>query len=488
MANKLLIKNSLFSFLRAFLSLAFPLISFPYASRILEPDGIGRINFALSIVTIFTVIANLGITSYATRECAKFKTDKIRLSKFVKEILIINLISALVSYIFLFITINSIQKLYEYKSLLLIFSFHIIANVFFMDWFYYAIDNVKIIPLFSSLFQILSLIFLFTFVKTKEDLNNYAIFGIIPICGSAITNFIYSKKYINYRIKIKLNFKQHITYLFTFFGMSIVTNLYSIIDSSMLGFLSSDFEIGLYTAAIKINKIIIGLIVSFFTVLLPHLARFQSENSESKFIKLSQQSIKIIILLTIPLSIGLYILSKPLIILFCGTAYLDAIIVMKVMTPIVFFIGITNIIGTQILPAIQKEKKSLWSYLFGLGVNIFLNHMFIPKFGALGAAYATLFAEFSTMIIQTLLIRKYIINADLFINLLQTIFSSFVTFIFLFFSVKKTENIYMQLFIIPILSIIIYIICLILLKNSLILDIKKRIFDKLIFCRRIKDK
>lgn len=484
MINKLLIKNSLFSFLRAFLSFAFPLISFPYASRILQPNGIGKINFALSIVTIFTVLSNLGITSYATRECAKYKDDKNKLTKFVKEILLINIISATISFILLFITINSIPKLNDYKSILLIFSLHIIANVFFMDWFYYAIDNVKIIPLFSSIFQLISLIFLFTFVKSKEDLNYYAIFGVIPICGSAITNFIYSTKYVDYRKKIKLNLKQHITFLFTFFGMSIVSNLYSIIDSSMLGFLSSDFELGIYTAAIKINKIIISLIVSIFTVLLPHLSRIKNENCEIKFYVVSQKAIQVVILLTVPLAIGLNVLAKPLIILFCGASYQEAINVMKIMTPIVFFIGITNIIGTQILPAIQKEKNSLWSYLIGLSINFILNYLLIPKYGAIGAAYSTFVAEFITMIIQILLIKKFIINKEIFITLIQTIISSLVLLLFLIISVDLVFNIYIQLFILPIFAIVLYVFLLSLLKNTLIIEIKKIIINKLNFFRK----
>lgn len=481
MPNMLLIKNSFFSFLRAFLSFAFPLISFPYASRILQPDGTGKVNFALSVVTIFTLLANLGITSYATRECSKIKSNKIELTKFVKEILVINLISAFISFVLLLITINSIQKLYNYKSLILIFSLHIIANVFFMDWFYYAIDKVKIIPFFSLIFQFLSLIFLFTFVKSKNDLNNYAIFGIIPICGSAITNFLYSTKYVNYKDKIKLNLKQHIPFLFTFFGMSIVSNLYSIIDSSMLGFLSSDFELGIYTAAIKINKIIIGLIVSFFTVLLPHLSRFKNENSDTKLHKLSQQSIQIVILLTIPLSIGLNIIAKPLILLFCGSTYQDAIIVMKIMTPIVFFIGITNIIGTQILPAIQNEKKSLLSYILGLTINFILNYLLIPKYGAIGAAYATFFAELITMIIQIFLVRKIFFKKEIFITLFQTIISSLILFIFLYTTIKIVKNIYIQLFVLPIFSVVLYAICLILLKNYFIIKIKNKLLTKLQF-------
>lgn len=473
MTDKLLIKNAFFSFVKAFLTLFFPLISFPYASRILLPEGIGKVNFAISTVSYFTMLSNLGITSYATRECAKYKNNKIELTKFTKEILSIQFICIIISLILFFISIFTIPKLFAYRTLLLIFSLHIVLNIFTLDWLYYAIENVKIIPLFSFIFQLLSLIYLFCFVKTKDDLIPYAIFGIIPAIGTAFSNTIYSTKYISYKEKIKLNLKKHIPYIFTFFGMTVVTNLFSILDTSMLGFLSIDYELGIYTASIKINKMVIGLVVSLFAVLLPRLHLYYKDN-KNQFISLCQKSLNIVILLAIPISMGLYILSDPLIYLFCGSNYSDSVNVMQIMTPIVCFIGISNLLGTQILPAISKEKLSLLSYGIGCAVNVIFNIILIPNYGAIGAAIATLIAEFITLSILVFFNKNIVFNKNIIKSLIQSVFSALLMLLILELIKYKITNAFLKLILLPIIGMLIYAICLYLLKNPIFYELLEK--------------
>lgn len=474
MTDKLLAKNAFFSFVKAFLTLFFPLISFPYASRILMPEGIGKINFAISTVSLFTMLSNLGITSYATRECAKVKNNKIELTKFVKEILSIQFICILISLILFFISILTIPKLFEYRTILLIFSLHIILNIFTLDWLYYAIENVKIIPLFSFIFQVIALVYLFCFVKTENDLIPYAIFGVIPAIGTAFSNTIYSTKYVSYKENVRLNLKKHVPFIFTFFGMTVVTNLFSIIDSSMLGFLSSDYELGIYTASLKINKMVIGLVVSLFTVLLPRLHLYYTDN-QNQFNTLCKKSLNIVILLSIPISFGLFLLSDSLIYLFCGTNYFNSVNVMKIMTPIVSFIGISNILGTQILPSISKERLSLISYGAGCCINIICNLLFIPNYGAKGAAIATLIAEFLTLIILSLFNKNITLDKSIFKNLIKAIISSFIMFIVLEFLKQYINNVFICVIVIPIIGIIVYLICLYLFKTPLIFEILNKI-------------
>ncbi|MBQ5645905.1 MAG: oligosaccharide flippase family protein, partial [Treponema sp.] len=166
MAEKSLKKNAIYSFIKAFMNLAFPVITFPYASRILLPEGIGKVNFANSIVSYFIMIAGLGIGTYAIREAAKVRNDKTQLTKFSKEILSINLIATAIAYILFFIAFIFIPKLNPYRTMLLICSTKILFTTIGMDWFYSALEEFKYITLRSVFFQAISLIFLFIFVRT----------------------------------------------------------------------------------------------------------------------------------------------------------------------------------------------------------------------------------------------------------------------------------------------------------------------------------
>ena len=146
-----------------------PIITFPYASRVLLPKGIGMVNFANSIVSYFVMIAGLGISGYATREASRLRNDKISLSKFCKEILTINFISTGIAYILFIIALLFIPKLHDYKILLLVSSSSILFTTIGIDWFYTSQEEFKYITIRSFIFQIISLVFLFTFVRSSKD-------------------------------------------------------------------------------------------------------------------------------------------------------------------------------------------------------------------------------------------------------------------------------------------------------------------------------
>ena len=293
MSEKSLKKNAFYSFLKAFMTLIFPIITFPYASRILTPEGIGKVYFANSIVSYFVMFGSLGIGTYAVREASKVRDNKIELIKFFKEILLINLISSIISYCTFFILLIFVPKFNQYTLLLLISSIRILFTTLGLDWFYSALEEFKYITIRSIFFQIISLLVLFIFVKTKEDILWYVIFGLISSVGSNICNFFYCRKFLNLQIKVDLNLKKHIKPIFIFFGMTVATSIYTMLDTSMLGFLSSDIEVGYYSAATKINHMVLSLIVAITGVLLPRFSIYIKNEDYLNFQNLFNKSFSI---------------------------------------------------------------------------------------------------------------------------------------------------------------------------------------------------
>lgn len=414
-------KNILYSVMRSFLSLIFPLITFPYASRILLPEGIGKVNFANSVVSYFVLLAGLGIGGYATREAARIKNDRKALTKFVKEIYTIILCSTTISYIIFISVILFVPKFHEYRNLLLICSIKIFLMSFGIEWLFTALEEFRYMTRRSFIFQIISLAFLFLFVRTKEDTVFYAIFGIMTSVGSNLCNIFHFYKYIDFSYKPDYEIKKHLKAILIFSGISFVTSIYTMLDTSMLGILSNNEQVGFYAAGNKINHMVLSLLTAITAVLLPRLSQYFHNADSKNLLELSRKSFNVISLLSIPLATGLFLLSESFILLISGETFLPAAIPMKIISPVVFMIGISSITGAQILPAIEKERVSLIVYVISSVANITANMIFIPKHGAIGAAIGTLTAESLVTILQVSYLRSIFFSKQIVKNMAQVI-------------------------------------------------------------------
>lgn len=471
--------NAIYAFMRAFLKLVFPLLSFPYVSRILSPDGIGQINFANSIISYFNLFALLGIETYARREVARIKDDKIALSKFVKEILVINLISMLFAYILFFLAVFFLPILSPYKNLLYIICLEILFNVIGINWLFYGLEEFKYITIRSFIVQCISIVFLFIAVRSKEDILLYAIYGVIISTGYDVFNIFYSRRFIDYKLKTKLEFKKHFRYIFTFFGMTLITSVYEMLDTTMITILSNDTQTGYYTAGVKMNRIMLGLLTAMSGVLLPRLSYYKKNGEENKYSELKIKGIKIITLLAVPMVFGLIALSEPVILLMCSSSYIPSILIMQIISPIIFIMSMSNLAGAQILPSINKEKISLISYILGAIVNLCFNLFLIPKFGALGAAFGTVIAEFTVMIIQVIFLKEDFFRKDIIINLIQSLISAIIMFILIYFLMQYINNSILQLIISFIVGVCIYSLLLLFFRNKTFIEYCNLFFTKL---------
>ncbi|MCR4736075.1 MAG: flippase [Treponema sp.] len=470
MKEKSIKKNAFYSFLKAFFRLVFPLITFPYASRILLPAGIGKVNSANSISSYFHLLALLGIESYAVREAAKLKDDKQALSKFSVEILCINTVSMIISYSLFFLALYFIPKLSEIRNLLLVCGTGIFFSTVGMDWLFQATEEFKYTTTATFISQIIGVVFLFLFVKSDGDCIYYAVFSIITTVGRNICNIFYAHKFITFRIKEKLEIKKHLKPIFVFFGMTISTSLYETLDTTVLWALSTDTEIGYYSAATKITRIIVGLLVAVSAVLLPRLSYYKKNNEEEKINSLASEALNLIVLLSLPIVFGLIGIAKPLILIFCGKAYLPAIPSMYIISPLIYVMGISSLIGGQYLPAINKEKIPLISYISGAIINFTFNCLLIPSYGAKGAAIGSLLAETCVMLIQFIYIHKVFLNKEFIINTLQSLFSSTIMLVLIIILYRLLENYspFLQILVQISAGIIIYFIILMIFKNSLL--------------------
>lgn len=479
MSQKSLKKNAIFSVLRSFASICFPIISFPYISRILNPEGIGKINFANSFVDYFIMFAGLGITSYAGREAAKIRENKTELNKLSKELVIINSISTIVSYLVLFILTFSVPKFSQYLLLITICSSKILFETLGLNWLFIAEEDYGYITIRSIIFQFLSLICMFIFVHTEQDLFIYAIITVISSVGSNIFNLFYARKYINIFEKTKIELKKHLSPIFVFFGVSIAGRIYASIDTLMLGFMSDDKAIGIYTAANKITFMVNSLLAAAVVVIMPKAANLFSQNKTSEYLALVNKSNEFSILLGIPATAGLFLLSEPLIYIFCGQSYSDAIIPMKILTLLVLFSAITNSIYNNILIPQKKERTIFVAKIVAIALNFIFNLILIPKLFVTGACIATIISEFISNLILFNSSRHVFTYKKLITYFSKYFLLSVPMILLVGLCVYFIKNMILTIVVSIIIGVLSYCFILKITKNSFYISIKTTLLNKI---------
>ena len=428
MPQKSLKKNAIYNFIKCFMNVIFPVISFPYASRILMPDGIGAINFANSIIEYFIMLAGLGISTYATREAAKIRDNKDELTKFTKEIILFNLITTIISYAMLTFCLFFISKFNSYRILIILCSSKILFSTIGINWFYTANEEYGYITLRHTIFQIISLILLFLFVKSKDDYLIYAGIGVFSNVGANIFNFIYVRKFINVFKKTKINLSKHVKPIFVFFGVSAAGKVNSLLDTIMLGFIAGNLGVGLYSAARKLEKMVQELITSIVSTFMPRTSYLLEKKKENEYQNLINKVFNITFFFSIPTAIGLFFLAEPLTMIFCGEKYLDSVITMKLLSVCIILLSFNSYLNNLILTPNGLEKFMLYAQIISLVANASLNWFFISqglkhgiKWSVFGAGIATLMVDFIVPIVKIIPCWKYIKNKSNFINFLKVI-------------------------------------------------------------------
>lgn len=473
MKEKSLKINAVLNITKQCMNLLFPLITFPYSSRILNPEGIGKVNFALSIVSYFSLLAGLGIGKYATREAAKIRDNRILLSKFTKEILTINFTTTLISYLLFFIALFAVPRFSEYRGLLCVCSSTILFSTFGMEWLYNAKEEYVYTTVRGMCFQVLSLVLLFTLVKTKDDYVKYASINVISSVGSNILNFINIRKLVDFRIRVEREIKKHFRPILILFASTVAVSLYNELDKTMIGFLATDEQVGYYSASTKITKLVIALITAVLTVISPRLSNYAETNKE-KFFELLEKTFNIILMLSLPFMFGLIVMARPLTLLFCGENFEPSVRIMQIMSVIIFMIPLATFCSTQIFIPLRKDKYTFYPVLVGAIVNAIFNVVLILKFGGLGAGIATVIAESSVTFASFVLVKKSGISlGKLFSLFYQYIISSLLMGITVYFIMKKFNDSYFFMFVDILIGIIVYFLILFLLKNKYVWQIVK---------------
>lgn len=399
-------KNFIMNAILTISTFIFPLITFPYISRVLLSAGTGRVSFARSIIAYFGMIAALGIPTYGIRACAKVRDDKEKLSRTAQELLIINVIMSLIAYALLALAIIFIPKLRTEKTLLIVVSATIIFTTIGMEWLFKAMEQYTYITIRSIIFNAVALVLMFLLVHEQSD---YVIYGGITIVASSlgyILNVIQARKYIQFKPMGNYDLKQHLRPVLVFFAMAAATTVYTNLDQVMLGFMKTDTDVGYYHAAVRIKEVLLAIVTSLGAVLLPRVSYYVQNGMMDEFKRITKKAINFIFVFAVPLMVYFIIFAKYGILLFSGSDFMGSIVPMQILMPTILFIGLTNLMGIQILVPLGRERMVLYSVIAGAVVDLIINALLIPKMAASGAAIGTLIAEAVVLVFQLFVLRK----------------------------------------------------------------------------------
>lgn len=440
--------NFIMNFILTSSNFLFPLITFPYVSRVLMAAGNGKVSFATSIANYFIMVASLGIPTYGIRVCAKVRDDKDALSKTVHELLIINLIMTGITTILFLISIVTVDKLYAEKELMFINLIGMVLNTFGVNWLYSALEQYSYITIRSIAFKALSVILMFLFVSQPSDYIIYGGITVFATAGSNILNFIRIKKYIYLKKYDHYEFRRHIKPILLFFAQSVAVVINTNLDLAMLGFLKGDVDVGLYTVAIKIKSILVTLVTSLGTVLLPRLSYYVAHHKIDLFECLIKKATSFVLIISIPLSVFFIVMAKESILFLAGGGYLEATFAMQFIMICVIIIGLTNITGIQILTPLNREREVLHSIVVSAIINIVTNSIFIPLYGINGAALCTVAAQLSGFIVQLYVIRQTPFhNIFNYVEICKILFCSICPIILLLIVKSSIDTPFLSLFV-----------------------------------------
>lgn len=387
-------------------AIIFPLITFPYISRVLLADGSGKVAFAISVVSYFTMFASLGVPTYGIRTCAKVRDDKEKLSATVQELLIINGITTAIIYVLFFASLAIVPKFAGQKELLMVVSFSIVLNTMGAQWLYSALEQYSYITFCAMGFKIIGIVLMFALVHEPSDYIVYGAISALASYGSGFLNFINMRKYVSFKKADVYDFKRHMKPIVTFFCMSAAISIYSNLDMVMLGFMKTDSDVGYYNAAVKVKTVLVSVVTSLGTVLLPRLSFYIEKGEKEAFRKTVVKAFHFVMTAGSALMFFFIIFAKESIFILSGDAFLPAVLPMQLLMLTLLFIGLSNITGIQILTPTGREMIVLKSIVAGAVLDFVLNLVLIPKFASSGAAFATAMAEAVVLIIQCIYLKE----------------------------------------------------------------------------------
>lgn len=400
-------KNFIYSTIITVSNYIFPILTFPYISRVLGVNNVGICNYVDSIVQYIVLFSLLGTTFVGIREIASVKNDREKLNTAFSSIIVLNLITTLIGTLVILYLIFFVPAFAGYKILLLIGIIKLLGIVFTIDWLYKGLEDFKYITQRTIIVKIFYVISVFLFVREKNDYVVYFTLTTMMYVINTVINCVHAKKFVN------LNFRCiRLTYLikpYIILGLqAILTSMYTSFNVAFLGYITDTTQVGYYTTATKLFTIILSVYTAFTGVMIPRMSSLVAEDRIDEFKLLLNKSLSILFSISVPIVIFTIIYSDDIIYVIAGSGYEGAIAPARIIMPLILIIGYEQILVIQTLMPLKADKELFFNSIIGAVVGVLMNILIVSKLGCVGSALVWLVSEMTVLIIAQYFVYKKI--------------------------------------------------------------------------------
>lgn len=388
-----LLKNSFYNLLGKGFNIVYPLIIAAYLSRIFGANGVGRINFAINIVTYFTLAASLGVPNYAIRVIAKFRDSYDRTSKSFSEIAsIIFLSSAVVTILYYAFVLVVYAGNAEELGIAMALGLMVASNVTNYDWLFEAEEDFRYLAIRSIFIKTVFIVLIFVLVHSQEDMLLYAfLYAGISVVNS-MCNALTFRKYASFKFSLE-DTGQHMGPILVLFSAAIATDVYILLDSTMLGIMAPPEHLGYYSNSSRLVRASFGVIAAATGVFNPRLNYLYNTADRDTFKSQLQLYCHSALFLAVPASVGMFLLAPQAIVTLFGDDFVSGIPTLRILAFLIPIFSIATVFGHVCLIIYQKEKTLLCATIAGSVINFSLNLVFIPWLLHNGVAIASVISE-----------------------------------------------------------------------------------------------
>jgi O-antigen/teichoic acid export membrane protein len=439
----------------------------------------GAVAFAQSTTSYFSLVALLGITNYGVKVCAQVRNDRSALSKTVKELIVILLVSTTLVFIVFVMCLFFVPQFSSERLLFLCFGLSIWLSSFGVEWFYQALEQYGYITVRNLCFKLISLILMFVFIKHQGD---YVLYGLIIVFagyGSNVLNILRLGKLIDFHDKQRLNIKRHFKPMRWYVIASVCSGMYIQVDIVLLGFLGTQSMVGLYQLVSKIKTVLVSVVNSVGNVMLPRLSYYQASDKKGEAGQLIAKNINFVLVLggmIIPL---LAICSRPIVLIMGGPNYVASARPLSIVGFAAVFSAMNIVLGNYLISR-NAEKQWALVNLAGLILAIISNLLLIPLLGIVGAALSITICEGCMLIMRGYICRNFlkliIRQIDFWQVVVSSLCASAIVSVFLHF--LSVHNIFVFIVASTAIFMVIYGIALVVTRerfvNSVLSSLKKK--------------
>ncbi|CJM52167.1 flippase [Streptococcus pneumoniae] len=429
------LKNYAYNFSYQLLLIILPIITTPYVTRIFSATDLGTYGYFNSIVTYFILLATLGVASYGTKEIS---SNRKNIPKNFWGIYTLQFCAASLSIILYTLLCFGVDVMRNPVAYILGMS--LISKGLDISWLFQGLEDFRKIIVRNILVKLVGVISIFLLIKSADDLYLYVfLLTIFELLGQ-LSMWLPAQKFIG-KAHFDIDYtKYHLKPILLLFLPQIAISLYATLDRTMLGMISSTNDVGIYDQALKLINILLTVVTSLGSVMLPRVSNLLATGNHKAVNKMHEMSFLIYNLVIFPIMAGMLIVNDDFVNFFLGKDFQDARYAIAIMIFRMFFIGWTNIMGFQMLIPHNKNKEYMVSTTVPAVLSVALNLLFLPKLGYIGAAIVSVLTEALVWGIQLFYTRSYLREVPILGSLFKIIVSSGFMYVILLF-VKQVLNI-----------------------------------------------